>query len=248
MSNEHVEYDRDVNPYPSFGKKYNGEKAIISLTSWKARINTVAKTLYSLIKQCPGFHIVLVLSEEEFPTKENELPEALLLFVENHLIELLWVHKNYKSFKKVLFTMNKYHHVPIISADDDCLYLYNYAEELYQVWKTNQSCFVTYYTTEWMGKYITGGYATLYPPYVFKEFTNVLVNDDIVDGILACHEDDCLYACLREKVHSSSIISLNKPLVSVAISHDECFPLHDLYQGDLWKRHLEQIWDIISPL
>jgi hypothetical protein len=50
--------------YPSFGKKYNGEKAIISLTSWRARINTVAKTIYSLIKQCPGFHIVLVLSEE----------------------------------------------------------------------------------------------------------------------------------------------------------------------------------------
>ena len=29
------EYNRDVNPYPSFGKKYNGEPAVISLTSWK---------------------------------------------------------------------------------------------------------------------------------------------------------------------------------------------------------------------
>ena len=70
MANE-IEYDRDVNPYPSSGKKYNGEKAIISLTSWKARIGTVAKTIFSLVKQCPGFHIVLVLSEEEFPQKEK---------------------------------------------------------------------------------------------------------------------------------------------------------------------------------
>jgi len=26
--NEHPEYNSDTNPYPSFGKKYNGEKAI----------------------------------------------------------------------------------------------------------------------------------------------------------------------------------------------------------------------------
>lgn len=34
MSEVREEYTRDTNPYPSFGKKYNGEKAIISLTSW----------------------------------------------------------------------------------------------------------------------------------------------------------------------------------------------------------------------
>lgn len=125
---EHEEYTRDN--YPTSGKKYNGEKAIISLTSWRARINTVDKTIYSLIKQCPGFHIVLVLSEEEFPKKEEELPERLMLFVENELIEVLWVYKNYKSFKKVLFTMDKYREVPVISADDDCIYTCNYAEML----------------------------------------------------------------------------------------------------------------------
>lgn len=70
-------------------KTYCGERAIISLTSWKARIGTVAKTIYSLIKQCPGFHIVLVLSEEEFPQKESELPESLMLFVDNDLVEIL---------------------------------------------------------------------------------------------------------------------------------------------------------------
>lgn len=113
---EKEEYNCDTNPYPSFGKKYNSERAIISLTSWKARINTVSKTLYSLIKQCSGFHIVLVLSEEEFPKMMKELPENLMLFVENELIEVLCVYKNYKSFKKWLFTADKYRDVPIISV------------------------------------------------------------------------------------------------------------------------------------
>ena len=106
---EHEEYTAEN--YPTFGKKYNGEKAIISLTSWKARINTVSKTLFSLIKQCPGFHIVLCLSEEEFPKMMDELPDNLKLFVDNELIEVLWVFRNYKSFKKVLFTMDKYRDV-----------------------------------------------------------------------------------------------------------------------------------------
>ena len=138
---EREEYAREN--YPSFGKKYNGEKAIISLTSWRARINTVSKTLYSLIKQCPGFHIVLVLSEEEFPKMMDELLENLKLFVENELIELLWVYKNYKSFKKVLFTMDKYRDVPVISADDDCIYTCNYAQKLYDEWVKHPHCVIT---------------------------------------------------------------------------------------------------------
>ena len=131
---EHIEYDRDINPYPSFGKKYNGEKAVISMTSWSARISTCSKTIFSLLKQCPGFHIVLVLSEEEFPKMMDELPDNLKLFVDNELIEVLWVYKNYKAFKKWAFTSDKYRNVPIISADDDCIYTCNYAQILYNKW------------------------------------------------------------------------------------------------------------------
>ena len=99
MSEMREEYNRDTNPYPSFGKKYNGERGVISLTSWKARINTVSKTLFSLIQQCPGFHIVLVLSEEEFPKMCEELPENLMLFVENEMIEL---RKNFYKYNRTI--------------------------------------------------------------------------------------------------------------------------------------------------
>lgn len=155
--------------YPSFGKKYNDEKAIISLTSWRARINTVSKTLFSLLKQCPGFHIVLVLSEEEFPKMMDELPENLKLFAENGLIEILWVYKNYKSFKKVLFTMDKYRDVPVISADDDCIYTCNYAQILYDEWVKHKKCCVSNNVFE---KYFftwTQGASTLYSPNCFKQ-------------------------------------------------------------------------------
>lgn len=162
---ERQEYTRET--YPSFGKKYNGEKAIISLTSWKARINTVSKTLFSLVKQCPGFHIVLVLSEEEFPKMMNEMPENLKVFMDNELVEVLWVYKNYKSFKKVLFTMDKYRDVPVISADDDCVYTCNYAEELYNTWLKNKTKCVSSKVYNKYGYIWTNGQCTLYAPYCF---------------------------------------------------------------------------------
>ena len=100
-------------------------KAVIALTSWKKRINTVGLTIFNLRCVCGrDFHIVLTLAEEEFPRKERELPEDLMRMNRVGIFEILWVKKNYKSFKKVLFAMDKYKTYPIISADDDCLYIY----------------------------------------------------------------------------------------------------------------------------
>ena len=160
---EREEYTAET--YPSFGKKYNGEKAIISLTSWKARINTVSKTIFSLIKQCPGFHIVLVLSEEEFPKMMDELPDNLMLFVNNEMVEILWVYKNYKAFKKVLFTMDKYRTVPVISADDDCVYTCNYAQLLYNDWTENKDTIIAHEIhKDKFFIWASGGIGVIFPP------------------------------------------------------------------------------------
>jgi hypothetical protein len=189
---EREEYTRDN--YPTFGKKYNGERAVISLTSWKARINTVSKTLYSLIKQCPGFHIVLVLSEEEFPKMMDEMPANLKLFVKNNLVEVLWVYKNYKSFKKVLFTMDKYRDVPVISADDDCIYTCNYAEELYQKWTENENSVISNDCPKNTKLIWLRGPNTLYPPDIrldpeilckrYFESQYNFIDEDMLFGIL----------------------------------------------------------------
>ena len=171
--------------YLSFGKKYNNEKAIISLTSWTARINTVAKTIYSLIKECPGFHIVLVLSEEEFPNLINELPDNLKLFIDMDLIEVMFIYKNYKSFKKVLFTMNKYNNIPIISADDDCIYTCNYAQDLYTAWKNTNEC-IKY--TDSLYEFMSQGPATIYSPKYYtiliEEFKKYKISNYRDDGFI----------------------------------------------------------------
>lgn len=209
-------------------KQYNGEKAIISLTSWKARINTVGKTLYSLLKMCPGFHIVLVLSEEEFPKKEEELPEELMLFVDNDLIEILWVYKNYKAFKKVLFTMDKYRDVPVISADDDCIYIINYAQELYDIWLNNKDSFITYRITKQKYDCIeTWGFATLHPPFAYGEYGLFYI--DYLEIKNNKHsQDDNYYTVLRKKVNNMNVINLNKKMRDIVFTHNENNSLYEV--------------------
>jgi len=215
--------------YPSFGKKYNGEKAIISLTSWRARINTVSKTIYSLIKQCTGFHIVLVLSEEEFPKMMDELPENLKIFADNELIEVLWVYKNYKAFKKVLFTMDKYRDVPIISADDDCIYTCNYAQELYSIWEQHKDCCVSPFNEKlYKNMQHHQGCCTLYSPNCFSGLSLNLPED-----ILNTNEDDILYTVYLSKTKFNKVILYKgKQLFTF---HDSLEPLEQFWRGKTLK-------------
>ena len=219
---EQEDYSK-IYEYESMGKVYAGEKACISLTSWKARINTVAKTLYSLIKMCPGFHIVLVLSKDEFPLMEKELPDNLMLFVENKLIELFWIRPNLKSFKKVLFTMDKYRDVPVISADDDCIYTCNYAQELYSAWLQHKDCIITNdgmpyrkFRLQW-GR----GPNTLYPPK-FSHYTDFIIQI-VANKINIFSDDDCFYGVVAEKM-KIHYIDLNKK--SFYVFHTQIEPFH----------------------
>ena len=220
---EQEDYSK-IYEYESIGKEYAGEKACISLTSWKARINTVSKTLYSLLKQCPGFHIVLVLSKDEFPLMEKELPDNLMLFVENKLIELFWIRPNLKSFKKVLFTMDKYRDVPVISADDDCIYTCNYAQMLYDEWKKNPDCNITndgmpyhYHKMIW-GR----GPNTLYS-LKFNFICNKLNILKVIKNI-KCYEDDSFYGTICKK-HNIKYVDLHKK--SFYLFHTQVKPLHE---------------------
>lgn len=154
------------------GKIYAGEPAVISLTSWKKRIGTVGLTIFSILKQCPGFHIVLVLSEEEFPKKEAELPADVIALVNSKKIEILWIWPNLRSLKKVLPSMVHWPTVPIISADDDCIYTCNYASELYLKYRRYPDAPITYNRVI-NNPYVTEGPCTLYPPiisYIFKQY------------------------------------------------------------------------------
>ena len=99
---------------------------ILSVTSWKGRIYTkdLLRNLYTFMfgqKTQYDYKVVLVLSEEEFPNKENELPEELLLFREHKKFELLWTYKNTKALKKLNPVREKYPNAIIITTDDDII-------------------------------------------------------------------------------------------------------------------------------
>lgn len=197
-------------------KKYNGEKGVISLTSWKARIDTVHKTIENLLTMCPGFHVCLTLSLEEFPNGVFSLPRSLTDMEKANKFEIIWVKKNYKAFKKVLFAIMKYPQVPVISADDDCIYTENYAEKLYQSWvnceKLHQIHGYEVDRGSWPCRFPCGQ-TTLYPPCCFSGWGINLLTDEII----ATGQDDIYYGVLAFR--------LGIPFVDV--SKRRVFQFHD---------------------
>jgi hypothetical protein len=186
-------------------KTYNGEKAIISMTSWKKRIDSVYYTINSLYNQCPGYHIVLVLSEDEFPEKENELPENLKTLLYNGYFELLWVKENTYSFKKMLPTMEKYPNVPIITADDGCVYYRNYADILYDLWEKEKDHIISF--NNFFRENVVfggGGSGILFPPGCFKDYK-------LTQAIIDTKHDDFYYGCLAKQKNIEWTIINDKP-------------------------------------
>ena len=223
-----------------------GKKACIALTSWKKRIGTVGLTIFNLFDTCgPEFHIVLTLAEEEFPQKERELPRDLLIMKAAGMFEILWVKRNYKSFKKWLFCSMKYPSMPIITADDDCIYKYNYANELYSHLIGDKTC-VTYWCDRFRRTqyFNTAGYATCYSPYYFENVAQYL-KPELIDLF---NEDDMLYVALRYILKRPGCICLNKSYKDVVVPHNEIEPLHDLYKGRSAKERDAMIDAMIALL
>ena len=228
----------------SNGKQYNGERACICLTSWVNRITTVGITLYNLLKVCPHYHIVLTLSEDEFPNKLESLPNDLRYFATHNLIEILWCKKNWRSFKKILFAMHKYPDIPIISADDDCLYKFDYASELLHLLPQNEPMCSTYWCSRYghYPVYNTAGFATCYSPNYFGNVMNIF--NDI--HILPFNEDDMLYTAIRYVKNLKGCICFHKEFNEIVALHDETSPLHDLYNGRSTDVRDKQITELVK--
>lgn len=188
-------------------KQYNGEKGVVSLTSWKARIEYVYKTINNIYEMCPDFHICLTLSEEEFPDKK--LPQNLIDIANK--FEVIWCGKNYKKHKKVAFALRKYSELPVISADDDCLYTCNYAEELWQEWNKTKHQVIRYTPNK---RLTTQGQCTLYYNIDFPVET-LTVKD------LEGNDDDWNAQYVNSK--GIKIYALDNALIPVKF-HDDILP------------------------
>lgn len=180
-----------------------------------------------------------MLSEEEFPDKELCLPSELMLFVDNDLIEILWVKNNEKAFKKVVYTLDKYRDVPVISADDDCIYKINYAEMLYLKWLSHKKCVISFNGRDIDETIHTGGCYTLFPPYCFGRYGIDMLDKKIVDMT----EDDKYYSALK------CILKIDTKLLGIATRNVLDFyceekPLHDIYRG----RDMDSVYNAMKRI
>jgi len=192
-------------------------KVIISLTSFPARIEHVYKTIISLLDQTfkPDM-LILWLAEEQFPNKENDLPESLKQLCKYGL-SIEWCN-DIRSFKKLIPTLKKYPDDIIVTVDDDVYYDRKMLELLYQSYVKNPEyihchrCTYIYYKKGEINakiggkKYynypsfankLTGVGGVLYPPHSFyKDITNEKLfmtltptNDDVWFWMMAVLND-----------------------------------------------------------
>ena len=109
---------------------FREEKLIVSLTTYPQRISDIDVVLYSLLIQTiKPDKIILWLSEEEFPNKLNDVPLHILRFLDFG-VEIEFC-DNIRSYKKLVYALNKYPNDLIVTADDDIYYPYNWLELLY---------------------------------------------------------------------------------------------------------------------
>ncbi len=108
-----------------------GEKIIVSLTSFPARINIVVKTIKTLLTQTlKPDAVILWLAPEQFPNGEKDLPQELL-DLKQYGLTIDW-YKDIRSYKKIIPTLKKYPNAVIITTDDDIYYAPDTLESLYK--------------------------------------------------------------------------------------------------------------------
>ena len=189
---------------------------IVSLTSFPERINIVIKTIKTLLNQSlkPDM-VILWLAPEQFPNKENDLPQELLDLKEYGLT-IDW-YKDIRSYKKIIPTLKKYPDSIIITTDDDIYYAPDTVESLYKsylehpkeiqahrcdwlsagvnnkiVWAKTRELYKDKHRGEASFRQRLTGYgAVLYPPHsLYKD----VVDEEKIAKTIPTHDDIWLWA------------------------------------------------------
>lgn len=181
---------------------YNNREIIITLTSWPKRISNVYYTIKSLLKNdvLPD-KIFINLALDEFPNKENDLPNELLkLMSENENIIIQWLKHNTYTFKKLIPTIkylktNNYKNPAyILTVDDDKIYNQYYIHAMCD--------FIYYYDAVtlhdekiFIGDYTLVGNRSIYKLEIFDDNFLYLLEDtsEAANEIINTKQDDIYY-------------------------------------------------------
>jgi hypothetical protein len=179
------------------------EKVIITMTSWKKRINYINSVLEILLNNTyiPD-KVILNLAIEEFPKKNDELPKNILNLLRFNNFEIFWVEKNNNVFKKLIPTINRFKNDLIITTDDDILYSYDFIENILKMYIKNGAnkpmSFGTHKSDWIIGKIKINshyGRASIVKYEYFNEKLNELykeTTENLINNGIKCY-DDILY-------------------------------------------------------
>lgn len=203
-------------------------RIIASLTSFPQRIGYVHNTISTLLSQTVKPDVlVLWLASEQFPNKEQDLPDTLLRLKEFGLT-IAWC-EDLRSYKKLIPALKEYPEDIIITFDDDIYYPQNTIELLYNSYKqepqsihTNRarklylknnelySCSLgeTMWGNNQKSSYlnkITGCGGVLYPPHSLND----LVFDENLFKALIPTQDDVWFWAMAVLNHTKIKIAAN---------------------------------------
>lgn len=114
-------------------------QVIVSLTSFPARINTTHLAINTILRQTfKPDRVILWLADEQFPNKENDLPNEIIKLKDLGL-EIKWC-EDIKSYKKLIPALKEFPNDIIVTADDDIYYPVDWLESLYNSYKAFPDC------------------------------------------------------------------------------------------------------------
>ncbi len=103
-------------------RKLCHRRLIVSLTTYPKRIHLISQVLESIYQQTrKADEVILWLAEEQFPKKEKELPQELLVLEQDKKLTIRWC-DDLKPHKKYFYAFQEYPNDLIITIDDDLLY------------------------------------------------------------------------------------------------------------------------------
>lgn len=112
-------------------KRSRSAKLIVSMTSFPARMRTIVPCVDSLLAQTKKpDKLILWLSTEQFPDREDSLPEELRSRVGDRF-GIEWVDDDLKSHKKYFYAAARYPDDLLVTVDDDVVYNETVLENLY---------------------------------------------------------------------------------------------------------------------
>lgn len=230
--------------YPFINRKWNkvgvneNSEIIVSLTSFPARINTVWRTIVTLLDQdYKPQRIILWLSKEQFETVE--LPNNLLR-LKKFGLEIRFC-EDLKPHKKYYYSMQEYPDKCIVIADDDIYYPQSHLKGLWEAYQEHKNCIVCHRThyiefnekgncklyEEWSNKLDEnpsflllpiGCNGVLYPPKSLSNevfnyeyiINNVLYTDDLWLKVMAVLNYTKTYSCKFNELVYFDIIETRK--------------------------------------